>query len=212
MLSWCSLATIFALFALLDISSRAIALHVSQDVIDMCKPHAACAELGVWKGEVTHAFTQRRPQTLYLIDPWTYQVEEFPNRWFSGKMAKSQNDMDVIFQKVNATFGHLPHVRIIREKSEVALPALEANSLDFIYIDGNHEYAPVLDDLRNAKRVVKPGGVIAGDDYYWTNDTHFSCVKQAVADFAAESGLQAPALHNNGGVQFSFINTKATAV
>jgi len=200
-------AVLVIFLELLSFTMTLVSFHVSEDVIDMCQPHSSCAEVGVWKGEVSKAFAKRRPQTLYLIDPWEYQAVEFPNRWFSGKIAKSQHDMDVIFQKINKTYAHLPHVTIIREKSAVALQSLKEDSLDFLYIDGNHEYAPVLADLRNARRVVKPGGIIAGDDYHWTNDTNVPCVKEAVAYFSKETGLK-PTIHVVGGVQFSFVNKK----
>lgn len=39
------------------------------------------------------------------------------------------------------------------------------NSLDAIYIDGDHTYDGVFNDLNAYLRKVKPGGVICGDDY-----------------------------------------------
>jgi hypothetical protein len=38
---------------------------------------------------------------------------------------------------------------------------------DFIYIDGSHETHQVLRDAVNAERILKPGGVMAFDDYRW---------------------------------------------
>lgn len=38
--------------------------------------------------------------------------------------------------------------------------------LDFIYIDGQHTYEAVTHDIRHATLLVKPGGIIAGHDYY----------------------------------------------
>ena len=39
--------------------------------------------------------------------------------------------------------------------------------LDWIYIDGNHSYEQCIKDLKNALNIVKPGGLIIGDDYGW---------------------------------------------
>ena len=39
--------------------------------------------------------------------------------------------------------------------------------LDWIYIDGDHSYEACIKDLNNAKEIVKPGGLIIGDDYGW---------------------------------------------
>ena len=41
----------------------------------------------------------------------------------------------------------------------------EDNSIDFIYIDGNHQYDFVKKDLEDYVPKVKVGGVIAGHDY-----------------------------------------------
>jgi predicted O-methyltransferase YrrM len=38
---------------------------------------------------------------------------------------------------------------------------------DFVYIDGSHETAQVLRDAIHGEAVLKPGGLIAFDDYLW---------------------------------------------
>lgn len=41
-------------------------------------------------------------------------------------------------------------------------------SFDFIYIDGDHTAFGVMQDLLNAYGCLKPGGIIACDDYQWS--------------------------------------------
>ena len=41
--------------------------------------------------------------------------------------------------------------------------------LDFIYIDGNHQYDAVLFDILEARKIVKNGGVVGGHDYRLRN-------------------------------------------
>ena len=41
----------------------------------------------------------------------------------------------------------------------------EDNSIDAIYIDGNHSYEAVIEDIKNWSPKVKQGGLIIGDDY-----------------------------------------------
>lgn len=152
-----------------------------------------CAEIGVWKGD----FSQRildvtTPSRLFLIDPWLFQGE-FPNRMFGGKVAKSQADMDAIHDGVAARFADRPEVELCRGYSADVLPALEDGSLDWIYIDGNHYYDFVLEDLRIAWHKVRPGGFVTGDDYTWRpgddSPAHEFPVKDAVRDFLREKGL-----------------------
>lgn len=57
-------------------------------------------------------------------------------------------------------------VTIIRQPSMDAVRQFADGSLDFVYIDGNHEFDFVMEDLIAWGRKVKPGGVIAGHDYY----------------------------------------------
>ena len=49
-------------------------------------------------------------------------------------------------------------------------------SLDFVFIDGNHEYDFVFSDIKNWLPTVKCGGVLAGHDY------HAPSVISAVSD------------------------------
>ena len=58
--------------------------------------------------------------------------------------------------------GHM--VQYFRGDSRRLLPMFRANSLDMVYIDGDHSYRYVKSDIRNAMRIVKIGGVISGDD------------------------------------------------
>ena len=81
-----------------------------------------------------------------------------------------------------------------------------------MYIDGNHEELPVLSDLKDAYRVVKPQGYITGDDYHWTNDTKHHCVKMAVKSFVTEFALAAPQIHNTAGGQFVIVNNKRRSI
>jgi predicted O-methyltransferase YrrM len=51
-------------------------------------------------------------------------------------------------------------------------------SLDFVFIDGSHEYEDVKEDIYHWYPKVKKGGIIAGHDY-----TTYAGVKEAVDEF-----------------------------
>lgn len=42
---------------------------------------------------------------------------------------------------------------------------------DMIYIDAGHDYFSVITDLQDSQQILKPGGIILGDDYSY-NDVH----------------------------------------
>jgi predicted O-methyltransferase YrrM len=73
----------------------------------------------------------------------------------------------------------------------IVAPTLEAarwwtEPIDFLYIDADHTYAAVLADLDAWVPHVKPGGLIAGDDY---GNVAFPGVRMAWNYFELEHGL-----------------------
>jgi SAM-dependent methyltransferase len=149
---------------------------------------AVCAEIGVWKGDFSDLIRRHTaPRELHLIDPWEFQGE-FPERMYGGAVAGNQADMDRICEGVRDRFHAFPEVVLHRGKSEDALREFPDGFFDWVYIDGNHYYEFVLEDLRQCLARVRPGGIIAGDDYHWGEADGFP-VRRAVADFLRESGL-----------------------
>ena len=54
------------------------------------------------------------------------------------------------------------------------------NSLDFVYIDANHSYACVMDDMTAWTPKVRSGGIVSGHDY------DIADVKKAVDEYIAK--------------------------
>jgi predicted O-methyltransferase YrrM len=52
----------------------------------------------------------------------------------------------------------------IRGKSRTVLPMLRPGCFDLVFVDANHVYSAVVEDLRNAAILVKEGGILCGDD------------------------------------------------
>ncbi len=48
----------------------------------------------------------------------------------------------------------------------------EDNSIDFVYIDANHGFKYVAEDLWEWSKKVRSGGVISGHDYAMSKDAH----------------------------------------
>lgn len=150
-------------------------------LLDMMPAESVCAEIGVWRGSFSQQILDRvRPRELHLIDPWTYH-ELASTQWHGGKdgHARGQGEMDRTFARVRERFAHRDDVRIHRCASHEAAPAFPDAYFDWVYIDGDHSFEYVAADLQDYLPKVKPGGYVAGDDFYWAPDEEFP-VKRAV--------------------------------
>jgi len=141
------------------------------------------AEIGVWQGAFAKKIYETvKPRLFYLIDPWRF-IETYPDRWYGGKLAQSQLDMDTIYHDVVKYFS-TNNVKILRIYSNEMKKYINYDELDWVYIDGNHSYKYVLNDLMISYDLVKTGGIIAGDDYEIGND-----IQLAVTDFIQTNGI-----------------------
>jgi len=155
--------------------------------------NSICAEIGVWKGRFSGEILEEiNPKKLHLIDPWEFQ-EEFPDRLYSGGKTDIQNqgDMDKIYERICKRFYHHKNVEIHRAYSEKIDNLFENDYFDWMYVDGNHDYEYVLNDLRLCHKKTKNGGYICGDDVNWEG------VSKAVADFVAETSIEVITLQTN---------------
>jgi SAM-dependent methyltransferase len=137
-------------------------------------------EIGTWKGEYAETLCKLAPSVdLTCVDPWKAYAGYFD---FTGL---EQVQYDNVYKRTAKRLSKY-NARLLRKTSGEALADFADASLDFVYIDGNHELSYVVFDLVNWARKVKPGGIIAGHDYLrLTNNyghTHVVEAVQAVAD------------------------------
>jgi len=123
-------------------------------------------EIGTWQGGFSEGVLDLPlVNKLYCIDPYKhFNNNEYPD----GMNSLSQHDFNELFHTVSsrltAKFGN--RVEFIRKLSTEAASHFHDESLDFVYIDGNHDYKYVLSDLSTWYPKVKPGGFVCGDDVY----------------------------------------------
>jgi methyltransferase family protein len=152
--------------------------------------HGIGAEVGVWRGDFSALILRlNRPKTLFLVDPWAHSDEH--QRSMYGRRA--QPEMDEIHKSVVERFARREQVVVRRETSAEAGSSL--SQLDWAYIDGDHTYEAVKADLEAFGKLVRPGGVMAGDDYaanaWWSGG-----VRRAVEEYGAQIGRPATVFGN----------------
>ncbi len=81
---------------------------------------------------------------------------------------------------------------LLQNFTEDAVRDLKDNSLDFIYLDADHSYDFVMQDIILLGRKVKKGGIISGHDYFNDNDTSKRRAKiiQAIDDYTNVHGIK----------------------
>jgi hypothetical protein len=119
------------------------------------------AEVGVYKAAFTEKFC-KEDLLIYAIDPWmAYQG--------AGKTQKEQARQDFLFGHAGRVLAPYKNVKIIRKTSVEAAKDFKDGSLDFVYIDGDHRFPYVAEDIYNWYAKVKKGGIVSGHDYYNVN-------------------------------------------
>ena len=163
-----------------------------------------CAEIGVFEGGFSkQILASVQPSTLYMIDLFT--------GWCDSGNEDGNNvihrDMDEVYRALLAYSYDKPMLRLLKGKSSDILATLPDNSLDMIYIDGDHSYAGVKSDLDIAYQKVRPGGWIMGHDYEMNmvkaRTRYTFGVKQAVDEFCIARNQTIAAKGMDGCVSFA---------
>ena len=135
------------------------------------------AEIGVWRGHTSLILLDNMPEIcrFHLIDPWT-QYEDYKK---SGDN-KSDNDLEVDFKICqDRLYFHNKKTIYHRCFSSEAAKKIRDKSLNFAFIDGNHSYEYVKEDISLWWPKIKSGGILSGHDLDWENG---SGVRQAVEE------------------------------
>ncbi len=115
---------------------------------------------------------------LWLIDPWrNYE-------YLQGHGMINEDDIaEECYQAtVKRMEPFMDKVGIFKTWSKYAAHEFLDESLDFVYIDGNHRYTFVLEDILHYTPKVKTGGWIAGHDFKVGEQGVMKAVLEAFGD------------------------------
>jgi len=135
-------------------------------LVDLCdkyiKPTDHGVEVGSFSGVSSRVIALHCGQ-LDCIDPWD----------IGGVVTQAE-------QMFDAMLPDYPNIVKVKSTSVQAAQQYADHSLDFVYVDADHSYASVVEDITAWKNKVKHGGFIAGHDSYMPE------VLQAVRDCLGE--------------------------
>lgn len=158
-----------------DIPKRAIVL--SEILLKNGILAKSAAEIGVWRGHSSIGFLRLLPslEKFILVDSWT----QYPDYTTSGdNKAHTFLLQDKLICEDRVYFFN-NKIEILPQLSLEAASKIADRSLDFIFIDANHSYEYVKQDILVWRPKVKQGGLLAGHDIDLPN---FPGVRKAVEE------------------------------
>lgn len=125
--------------------------------------HPYFLEIGTWYGRSAYVLASIAKDfkgTLLCVDTWKGLVHDPTDPRY--KVAETTN----VLAAAKMNLAELAdHVQFLPGDSRKVLRGFIAPVFDLIHVDGDHT-SPVVDqDVGNAWRLIKPGGVVCGDDF-----------------------------------------------
>lgn len=146
-------------------------LELIKNITTTC-PTGKGVEVGTFKGEFSKEILSNWRGTLYMVDIWDSVAEGYDDASNHGRF-----DYNIYGEAIKNIKGHEDRGIMIRATSEIASMMFQNRSLDFVYIDANHAYEFVKQDIALWYPKVKKGGYICGHDYIamdWYTDPNFA--------------------------------------
>lgn len=135
------------------------------------KPNMVICEIGCWMGHSTilfAKFAKKNKGKVFSIDTFGGNIgTELEN------YAKSNPVKDIFIENIREA-GFEDYVVLINHSSDESHSYLENESIDLLFIDGDHRYSQVKRDIENYSPKVRKGGIIAGHDL----DIRYECIKE----------------------------------
>lgn len=134
-------------------------------------PFGKGAEVGTFKGQFSKQILNNWSGTLYMIDVWRPLGEEYLDA------SNHAEHLDAYSETMKNVEGLENRAIMVRADSERASDMFSNESLDFVYIDANHAYDYVVQDINLWYPKVKKGGYLGGHDYIamnWYKDPNFA--------------------------------------
>ena len=153
-------------------------------------------EIGIAAGwHIETILKEHKNLKCYGIDPYVVYDE---NDSFSVDISKIdctlsfQENFDYYCKAVNERLTIYDNFTHIRKDSNIAAENFSDNSIDLLFIDGNHTYNYVKNDCERWWSKIRLNGIMCGDDYYWPE------VKKAVDEFSSNKKLEFCSYRNSG--------------
>lgn len=135
-------------------------------------------EIGTDQGEYAEVLAKTMPSLkLFCVDPWKAVAYE---KGFQPESFENQEFFDRRYSETIERLTPYQNIVLKRATSMEAVNDFEDNSLDFVYIDGNHDFLNVTQDIHYWTKKVKSGGIVSGHDFVRYPSRKFNHVQKVV--------------------------------
>ena len=86
------------------------------------------------------------------------------------------------------------NVSLLKGNSNKLLKKINMSKIDYVFLDGGHDYSTVINDLNCCNEVVQNGGTVLCDDY---DLSYAPGVKKAIDEFTLENNLKCEIICDN---------------
>ena len=86
------------------------------------------------------------------------------------------------------------NIHLIKGNSNLVLKKIDMSKIDYVFLDGGHDYETVKNDLNNCSEVIENDGTVLCDDY---NLSYAPGVKKAIDDFVKDKNYRCEILQND---------------
>lgn len=175
-------------------------IKTREELIQLIPQGGIGAEVGIFKGEFSKILLEKTlPQLFYMIDPWEGNIMSGDK---NGQNIEYIDGDKQYIEHIIPEFLFIPQVKILRNYSDI-LSLFPDNHLDWIYLDGAHDYEYIRYDLEYSFHKVKSGGFIMGHDYTMNM---FPGLVYAVNEFCQAHELEIKYLTEDGCPSYLIVN------
>ncbi|MEY2924116.1 MAG: Synechococcus phage [Bacteroidota bacterium] len=167
------------------VSGRGLLPYIKQ-----LKGELVGCEIGVCNGFTTEYLVKNilNIKTLYAVDNYPIYID-----WNGTRLTEERQEESK--RRCAKKLSQYSNITLVYKSSTEFAKSLDNDSLDFIFIDGDHSYKGVIEDIKNYWPKVKNNGVFAG------HDINLASVRRAIKDsFSGMPNIRVEIIENNGWI------------
>jgi len=177
-------------------------------------------EIGSWAGAsaITWAKTIQKlgmRGRITCVDPWQPYFDltiEHESHYEEMTEAAKENKIFNLFLHNIRAANVSDMIDYLIGNARQVLPGLPSEKFDLMYIDGSHTYEDVQSDIRQAKRLIREGGIVCGDDLEFQKhcldeQEHRTALKTGKDYVSSSSGNYHPGVTEAVAVEFGEVSS-----